>query len=175
MKLTKNEKKVLIELLDNSRTTDIDIAKKLKITSQAVGKIRRKLEKNGIIKAYDLQVDLEKIGINIMTIAMIKLLPEAWKKGVSYLKDREDKSPQVITSMLVPKADFSMIVLYGFKNMVENDKYFNELQMKHPEVEVTDTFTLSIESVIKHSMKDLVKETLQRGEEMVKPLPFEMK
>ena len=42
--LTKNEKQTLKMLLDNGRISDVEMASKLKITTQAVGKIRKGLE-----------------------------------------------------------------------------------------------------------------------------------
>jgi Lrp/AsnC family transcriptional regulator, leucine-responsive regulatory protein len=173
--LSKNERNVLMQLAENSRKTDIDIAKELGITSQAVGKIRRKLENNEVIKSYDLNVDLEKVGINIISIAMIKLLRPAWNKGIEYLKEREEDSAHVISAYMVTKADFSMIVIYGFKNIVENEQYFTELQMKHDEIELTDTYTFSTSSVLKQSFKELIKSVLKGPDQQVKPLPFNRK
>ena len=63
LKLTRNEKKTLKILMGNSRATDSEIAIKLKITSQAVGKIRRKLE-GSVIRSYSLNLDYAKLGIH---------------------------------------------------------------------------------------------------------------
>ena len=61
LKLTRNEKTVLKSLIVNGRISDSEIAKKLGITAQAVGKIRRKLEKMELIKGYTTLVDYEKL------------------------------------------------------------------------------------------------------------------
>ncbi|MCK4491489.1 MAG: winged helix-turn-helix transcriptional regulator, partial [Candidatus Altiarchaeales archaeon] len=79
MKLIRNEKGVLKFLIENGRVSDKEISRKLDITSQAVGKIRRKLEASGIIKGYSTIVDYEKLGINVMAIALFKFTPESRK------------------------------------------------------------------------------------------------
>jgi DNA-binding Lrp family transcriptional regulator len=60
MKLTKNEKTVLKLLLDNAKISDSAIAAKLKISSQAVGKIRRKLEKT-VIDSYTVNLNYKSV------------------------------------------------------------------------------------------------------------------
>ncbi len=72
MKLTENEQFALRLLVEDPLITNKDIAKKLKITSQGVGKIRKQLYKKGIIKSHELRLDYEKLGVNILAIAMIK-------------------------------------------------------------------------------------------------------
>jgi DNA-binding Lrp family transcriptional regulator len=52
MKLTKNEMVVLKSLIEKGRTSDADIARKLKISLQGVRKIRQKLERIGLIRGY---------------------------------------------------------------------------------------------------------------------------
>jgi len=80
MKLTKNEKKALKLLLDNSRISDSEIASKLNISSQAVGKIRRKLE-SSIINSYSLNLNYSKLGIQTFAIAVAKLTKDGLDKG----------------------------------------------------------------------------------------------
>ena len=67
-------------LLENSRISDREIASKINISSQAVGKIRRKLEST-IIDSYSLDLDYYKLGIRIFAIAVAKLTREGMDKG----------------------------------------------------------------------------------------------
>ncbi len=66
IKLTKNEKKTLKLLLENGRASDTDIADQLRITKQAVGKIRHKLEESSIIKRYSAELDFTKLGVGVL-------------------------------------------------------------------------------------------------------------
>ena len=79
VKLTNNEKKTLKLLLQNGRATDTDISQDLKITKQAVGKIRKKLEETGIIRGYSPEVDYGKMGISTFAIAILKFKSKAWE------------------------------------------------------------------------------------------------
>ncbi len=72
MKLTRNEKGVLKLLLENGRIADVDMASKLKISTQAVGKIRRKLEEKNVITGYTCNLNLEKLGLNVLTLTLTK-------------------------------------------------------------------------------------------------------
>ena len=75
MWLTKNEKKVLKLLIDDAKLSDTFIANKLNISSQAIGRIRKKLEED-IIKNYTLELDLSELGINSFFMCKVKLTPE---------------------------------------------------------------------------------------------------
>ncbi len=72
MWLTKNEKKVLKLLIDNAKLSDTSIANQLKISSQAVGQIRRKLEEE-IIEKYTVELDLKKLGLNLGVIGKLQI------------------------------------------------------------------------------------------------------
>ena len=80
MRLTKNDRFVLKCLIENGRVSDAEIARKLKITLQGVGKIRKKLENSGIIKGYSTTVDYQKLGINVFAVVTIKPEKLAWEK-----------------------------------------------------------------------------------------------
>lgn len=70
IKLTKREKQVLTELLKNCKTSDQEIARRLKTSRPTIFKIREKLEKNKIIKGYVPIIDFEKIDINIQAVIL---------------------------------------------------------------------------------------------------------
>ena len=65
MALTKTEKrfiKILLELKDINFSV---LAQKLKITKQAVSKIKKRLEQKQILKNYSVNIDVNKISITI--------------------------------------------------------------------------------------------------------------
>ena len=80
MKLNDNEKFVLSELLKDPKSNNTTLAKKLKITSQAIGKIRQKLVKNGVIKSQETIIDYNKLEMGLHAIALIKILTKAQKE-----------------------------------------------------------------------------------------------
>jgi len=80
MDLNDNEKRVLKLLIADGRMSDKYISKKLKISPQAVGKIRKKLEKEEIIKGYCAEIDFKKIGITSFAIIYFDMLQGFWNK-----------------------------------------------------------------------------------------------
>ena len=125
MKLTKNEKKTLKLLLENAKMTDTEIGGKLKITKQAAGKIRRKLEKQEVVKGYGAKLDYEKLGVTTFAIATIKLSSEGIKKhSHAKIEGSLIECPQVINAYKLSEGFSTYFVLYGFRNLTELDKYF---------------------------------------------------
>jgi len=125
MKLTKNEKRTLKFLLENAKITDTEIGERLRITKQAAGKIRKKLEGQGIIKNYRAELDYKKLGINTFAIATIKLSPEGRKQhDILRMENSLINSPHVINACKLSEGFSTYSVLYGFKDLTELDKYF---------------------------------------------------
>ena len=161
MKLTENEQFTLRLLVEDPLITNKDIAKKLKITSQGVGRIRKQINKKGIIKSHELRLDYEKLGVNILAIAMIKILPSVFKKFKKNELDKVLKQINVIRSYAIPETDITHIILYAFRNIKEYDSYFrNILEEFGDYVEIKHTFVLSSGSIIKSSSKDMFLDVL---------------
>jgi DNA-binding Lrp family transcriptional regulator len=161
MKLTENEQFTLRLLVEDPLITNKDIAKKLKITSQGVGRIRKQINKKGIIKSHELRLDYEKLGVNILAIAMIKILPSVFKKFKKNELDKVLKQMNVIRSYAIPETDITHIILYAFRNIKEYDSYFrNILEEFGDYVEIKHTFVLSSGSIIKSSSKDMFLDVL---------------
>jgi len=164
MKLTKNEKRTLKLLLDNSRITDSEIASKLNISSQAVGKIRKKLE-SSIIESYTLKLDYSKLGIEIFAIAIAKVTKEGVDKGELEIEQSLLKNPHIIDVYRLPKSGSTHIILYGFQNMNELDDFFHSPKVKnelHKFIETQELFTFSHNSLIKKSPTQLFHKMIDR-------------
>lgn len=67
-RLKERKLKILSELMKDSRKSDREIAKKLKVSQPTVSRIRAGLEKEGYIKEYTLVPDFGKLGYKIMAI-----------------------------------------------------------------------------------------------------------
>lgn len=153
MKLTRNEKKTLKLLLENSRISDCEVASKLNISSAAVGKIRRKLE-SSIIESYTLNLNYAKLGIQIFAVALAKLTREGLEKGELGVEERLLKNPNTIDVYRVPKGGSAYLILYGFQDMDELDSFFYSPKLKqelHRFIETQEMFTFSHTSLIKSS------------------------
>jgi len=174
MKLTRNEKRVLKFLIENGRTQDANIAKELRITPQAVGKIRRKLESEGVIKGYSTTVDYEKLGIRVLAIVLFKFRPESRRNLREEDVDERIKGPNIINFYRVPEGDVTHIVTYGFRSLEELDHYFHILQTERGHIsEIRKLYILSAKSLRKNSDKELVAKIIDEmdHETPARPLP----
>jgi DNA-binding Lrp family transcriptional regulator len=157
MELTKNEKKVLKLLIDNSRISDSDMATKLGISSQAVGKIRRKLEST-VIDSYTINLNYPKMGITIFAVAIAKINREGLDKGQLEVEQELQKNPHVIRVYRIPKQSSTHLISYGFRDMSELDNFFYSPKMKqglHNYLETQELFIFSHNSLIKNSSSQL--------------------
>lgn len=174
-KLSNNEKEVLKCLIADGRMQCTEIAKKLGVTSQAVGKIKDKLEREGLIKGYNARVDYKKLGIEVFAIAFFR-----FKSGVWSRLEEEDirnrmRGPHLISVYRLTGGEFTHVVVYGFRSIREVENYFQALQKEREHIsELKKLYVVSIESVIKDSPKDLLlkvineigSETLARPERL---------
>jgi len=64
---------LISELMKNSRRSDRELAKALKVSQPTVSRMIKKLEKEGIIKEYTMIPDFAKLGFQLMSIAVAKL------------------------------------------------------------------------------------------------------
>ena len=173
MELTRNERRVLKFLIENGRVTDAELSKKLKITSQAIGKIRKKLEREGIIKGYSTTIDYEKIGIKVFAIALFKFIPEVWKTMKDKDVDKRIIGPNIISFYRIPEGDVTHIVVYGFRNLDELDHYFHVLQTERGHIsEIRKLYIFSAKSLKKDSPNDLCIKVLKEWgyEQLPRPI-----
>ncbi|MFP7202844.1 Lrp/AsnC family transcriptional regulator [Lysinibacillus halotolerans] len=68
MKIDDMDKKILDELLQNSRLSMSELGRRVNLSSPSVTERVRQMESFGIIKKYTLEVDYEKIGLPIQCL-----------------------------------------------------------------------------------------------------------
>jgi DNA-binding Lrp family transcriptional regulator len=163
-KFTKNERLVLKFLIQNGRMSDTAISEKLTITTQAVGKIRKKLEASNLIKGYVATIDYEKLGIKAFGLAWMKFLPKGWNElGELGIEKFLAEMPQVINAYRIPEGNSTHVALFGFKDVSEMDFFFSQLKTKHPHgqyIEMQKLFVFSTYSLIKNDPSHLIQNLL---------------
>lgn len=175
MKLTRNDRRVLQFLVENGRASDAEIGRELNITPQAVGKIRRKLEEEGVIERYTTVINYDKIGIEVLAVALFKFTPEARKTLLTEEDINERiKGPSIINFFRVPEGEVTHIVTYGFRSLEELDHYFHILQTERGHIsEIKQLFILSSKSLRKNSDRELINWVLDEKtkDKKVRPRP----
>jgi len=81
--------KLLRELLNNSKRSDRELAKLLKVSQPTITRTRHKLEKSGLIQEYTITPDFKKMGFELLAVTFLKMkpetrLPELTKKVETY-------------------------------------------------------------------------------------------
>src|SRR3989344_1785118 len=73
MKHDELDKQIMNLLLENSRLSYRQIAKKLKVSAATIMNRTKLLEKGGIIKNYTISIDYEKVGFDIEAIIEMRI------------------------------------------------------------------------------------------------------
>ena len=161
MWLTKNEKKVLKLLIDDAKLSDTFIANKLNISSQAIGRIRKKLEED-IIKNYTLELDLSELGINSFFMCKVKLTPEGKCLDKKEIEKQLLENKNIITLLNLIGDESSYVLIAGFKNMDELDNFFSGKEMRklHSIIDCGELKPFNYKSILKNNFKDLCNKAI---------------
>jgi DNA-binding Lrp family transcriptional regulator len=138
--------KLLRELLKNSKRSDRDLAKVLKVSQPTITRARHKLEKNGMIEDYTIIPNFKKMGFEIMAINFAKLRPEVLSAETNE-KAREfiAKFPNTIFASTGEGMGMNAVDIAFYKNYTE---YHNRVNLMRTEwkdiVEDIQSFIVAI-------------------------------
>jgi DNA-binding Lrp family transcriptional regulator len=173
MKLTNNEKTVLNELIINPKITNKELAERLRISVQGIGKIKKSLNNKGVINRFETILDYEKLGIKCFALTLVKIMPKAFRKHKKDIKEIFSH-PNIILLINVPQTAITNIILFGFRDVTEYSTFFRLLQSRLPGlIEIKDSYVFSNESFTKNSNADLFMKVIEElGKEKIsKPKP----
>ena len=71
--LDQKDKVILKILQDNARTSNAEIARHMGMTASAIYERVKKLEKAGVVKAYEARLEPVILGLNLLAIVLISL------------------------------------------------------------------------------------------------------
>lgn len=163
-KLTENDKEVLRKIIEHADAADSKIANHIGISPQAVFKIRTKLEQLGIIKGYAPIIDFKKVGIQVLTLLVIRLKPDVWNKySDDFVSERISKIPYLVSAYRVSDSHASHILLIGFRDTAQKDQFFSQIQTKYTnEIEIKEAYTFSSEKIITQNPISLLNEIIDK-------------
>jgi DNA-binding Lrp family transcriptional regulator len=81
------ERKLLSELLKNSRRSDRELSKAIGASQPTTTRLRSKLEKDGYIREYTILPNFTKIGYTILALSFVKLDPKLTKKEIDAFRN----------------------------------------------------------------------------------------
>lgn len=114
----------LIKILrENSKITNVELAKIFGVTETAIRKRIRRLESEKIIKRFTIEVDLKKLGYEVHTLIGLDTSPDKLIPLLEKLKNTEE-----IVSLYTSSGDHMILVECWFKNMNELTKFVKKLE-----------------------------------------------
>lgn len=174
MKPEKNMMNVLKAVIEEPTSSNTAIAKKIGITSAAVGKIKNKLEKDGLIKGYDVNIHYDALGVSTFVFLHVRITTDGWKyNGNMGIQDLISSNPNTMAVYRVPGREITHILLCGFRNTKELDRFLNVIQSQLSDyMEIVESYVFSCDNIIKQSFKDLLLQIIKEGEEKRMPEPI---
>lgn len=139
------DKRIVQLLQENSRMTLVDIAQDInELTENAIRYRIDKLEEEGYIANYTIQLNPKKFGKNIIAIFNLNVLPENIKGTLKYLK-----SIDYLTEIYLTTGNFSIIAIGYFEDNVAVTKFISE-NLKN--VKMIDYDVITVLEKVKHEL-----------------------
>ena len=150
--LTLREKQVLTELLKNCKTSDQEIARKLKTSRPTILKIRKRLEKKQIIKGYVSLVDFEKLGLSIQAAIFYRWRDYSKSKELESIIKFIKSLPEVVLFIkgegVGSKTD---MIISLHEDLKDYEKFIRKLKYQWKDyVESVEVFLSSVEGIFKN-------------------------
>ncbi len=118
-----SEEKLVRELMKNSRTPFTKLGKKFKVTEAAVRKRVKKLENEGVIESYTIQVNPRKLGYNIRALIGLDTTPEDYVHVITKLKRDND-----IISLYSSSGDHMLMMEVWLKDSNELTRFVKRIE-----------------------------------------------
>lgn len=138
-------RKLLSELLKNSKRSDRELAKIIGVSQPTVTRMRDKLEKMGIIREYTIIPNCSQMGIEIAAFTMlnVKKGPAQEEKAVEWL----NKNPNVIFAAKGSGLASNCMLLSCHENYTDFLEFVSDLRSMGGEyIESAQSFVLSLKT-----------------------------
>ena len=132
-KLDITDNKIVNILVDNSRLSLRQIAKKADVSVATVMHHIKKLEKEGIIKKYTTKLDYEKIGYDVEVMIEIRI-----SKGKLFEVEKKIAANPNVFAVYDTTGAFDAVILARFPTRRQMDTFLKKLQT-YEFVERTET------------------------------------
>ncbi len=110
-------------LMENSRTPFIEIARRLGVSEATVRKRVRKLEREGVIRKYTVDVDPRRLGFEVRVIIGVDTRPESYLSVLRRLKEMRE-----VVSLYSCTGDHMALAECWFRNSGELAEFVRMLE-----------------------------------------------
>jgi len=170
------ELRLVAELMKNSRRSDRELAKALKVSQPTVSRMIKKLEKEGVIQEYTMIPNFSKLGYEIMGASFVKFgdsteVSGELKKHTADFEQRHPHAGLIAVSGTGFGKDRMFIVLYedyaAYSKAMQLTK-----QLPYVNVDTLDSFLVNLTDKDQYrvlSMAAISKHVLSQAEKIGKP------
>ncbi len=111
-------------LMENARMPYTEIARRLGVSETAVRKRIRRLEREGVIRRYTVEVDLRRLGFGVQAIIGVDTLPEHYVEVIEKLKRMDE-----LVSLYTASGDHGILAECWLKDTGELVKVVEKIRM----------------------------------------------
>ncbi len=133
MELEKTDKKILNVVVENSRLSLREIAKKIDVSVATVMHHLKKMEKEKIIKGYTARLDYEKCGYDIEVVIEVKV-----SKGKLFDVEKKIAMHPNVFAVYDVTGPIDVVIIARFETRRQMDNFLKKIQT-YEFVEGTDT------------------------------------
>ena len=127
--------KLLRELLKNSKRSDRELAKILKVSQPTITRTRHKLEKSGMIQDYTIIPDFKKMGFELLAINSAKLRPEILSpETIEKVKEFAAKFPTTIFASAGEGMGMTAVSIALYRNYAEYHNKVNLMRLEWKDI-----------------------------------------
>jgi len=146
--MKKTMKRVLFELIKDSKRSDRDLANVLGVSQATVTRVRNKLVKDGLIREFTIIPDFMKLGYELLAISRVKL-----KRSITGPNEKAtkwmNKYPNMIFAARAEGMGKNGVVITIHKNYTDYSNFVSEsLSYWGDEIVDYDTIIVSLKGVI---------------------------
>tara|TARA_Y100000310_G_scaffold313960_1_gene362904 strand:- start:715 stop:1161 length:447 start_codon:yes stop_codon:yes gene_type:complete len=123
MEIDKTDKKILNVVLENSRLSYREVAKKVGVSVVTILKRVKLLQKEKIIKSYTAELDYEKIGYDIHILVKLRIA-----KGMLFEVEKKIAKDPHVFAVYDIMGVFDAIIIAKFKNRRSMDGFIKKIQ-----------------------------------------------
>ncbi len=110
-------------LLKNSRRSFVDIAKELNVTETAIRKRVRRMENQGIIERYSIDINPKKLGYGMRVLLGLDTTAQTYISTIQKLK-KMDESLRIYSS----SGDHDLLIEIWMKDDEELNKFIKKIE-----------------------------------------------
>ncbi len=145
--MKKRMRKLVSELMKDSKRSDRELAKVLKVSQPTVSRMRGKLVKDGLIQQFTAIPDLAKLGFEILAISCIKtkVTDESVEKAEKWM----NQYPNIIFVARAEGMGKNGVMISVHRSYTEYSKFVTEnLQYWGDAIEDYSTMLISLQGLV---------------------------